>query len=107
MATSPMGPLSRIGKRLQKDARKAGLELRSFTGVPSLDDESGPHHAQAVFTLNEDFVPEPPKDDEWEKFEIEQAEHAQREREEEAKKGLAELTEELSERLRDPGKGIL
>lgn len=107
MTANPMGPLSRIGRRLYKDAKAVGLNMRSFNGSPNLHDESGPHHAQAIFTLEDDFVAEPPKDDEWEKFEAEQAAHAAEEREKAAKEGLGDLVAELGERLKNPGQGIL
>jgi hypothetical protein len=102
-----MTPLAKIGKRLARQAKEVGLELRDFAAKPNLEDEDGPHHAQAVFTLTENFTPEPPKDDEWEKFEQEQAKNEAEKREKEAKEGLAKLTEELSDKLKDRNKGIL
>ena len=102
MTDSPLGPLSRIGKRLRKITGDVGLEMREFHLRPDLDDESGPHYAQALFTLKEDFTPEPPKDDEWEAFEQAQYEHAQREREEKAREELAQLAKNL-EGDRDQG----
>lgn len=101
---NPLGPLSRIGKRLRKTAQSVGLDLKAFTIAPDLDAEEGPHHAQAVFTFDENFVPDPPKDDEWEKFENEKAKQAEKERIEAAKAGLGDLIEKLD---KGPSDGIL
>lgn len=101
MSVNPMGALSRIASRLGKDGKGVGLQLRSFNATPDAD-EDGVHRAQAVFTFDEDFVPEPPKDDEWERFEQEQAKHAEVEREQQAREGLAELAKNLEQ-----GDGIL
>lgn len=94
MAESPLGALTRISKRLRKTASEVGLSMQNFHVQPG-EEESGPHHAQVVFTFDENFTPEPEKDDEWEKFQEEQAAHAAKEREEQAKEGLAELAENL------------
>ena len=99
---SPMGPLSRIGRRLKKDAGTVGLDMKRFDIKPNLADENGPHKATAVFTLTPEFKPEPEKDDEFEKMLEEQAKEEQKRRDEEAKSGLADLARNLEE-----GKGIL
>lgn len=99
---SPMGALSRIGRRLHKDADKVGLVLQKFDAIPNLNDEGGPHRIHAVFTLKPEFEPEPEKDDEFEQMLIEQAQEEQRRKEEEAKSGLADLARNL-----DEGEGIL
>jgi hypothetical protein len=99
---SPMGALSRIGKRLHKDADKVGLVLQKFDALPNLGSEEGPHRVRAVFTLKPEFEPEPEKDDEFEKMLEEQAKEEQKRREEAAKSGLADLARNL-----DEGNGIL
>lgn len=99
-----MPSLSRLGKHLRVMTGKVGLEMQQFYAAPNLDDESGPHHAQAVFTLKPDFTPEPEKDDEWDKFEEEQAKTRQEEEEAKAREGLGDLLKNLKE---DPSKGFL
>lgn len=102
MTDSPLSPLSRIGKRLRKEAAAVGLDMKAMTIAPNLEDEDGPHHASAVFGFDENFEPEPPKDDEWEKLIEAQAKHDAEQRLKEVPEGLADLAKNLQE-----GNGIL
>src|SRR5688500_811635 len=96
MEGNPLKTLSNIAKRLRKTAHDvAGLDLKAFQVTPNVDSEDGPHYAQAVFVLDENFVPLDPKDDEWEAFQIDQARHAEEERQKEAKAGLGDLMRKL------------
>lgn len=102
---NPLAPLAKLRDRVAAAARAKGLVLQQFVVVPGNDPE-GPHRAQVVLLLDEDWKPEAEPettaDPDFDRV-MREAEEAEREA---AARKVQEGLESLRSDLQKPGGGI-
>lgn len=100
---NPLAPIAKLRDRVAAAMKAKGLILQQFIVIPGAD-PAGPHRAQVVLTIDEDFKPdEPPVNDpEFERV-MKEAEMAEKEQ---AAAAARDGLTDLRDSLKDPRGGI-